>query len=597
MQTEYRGKSGELDRTQRWRKTMKYWRIVPACAGGAIIVLLAFVWMQWGSREETVKLTNFSHEKGYAYIAPLDISTRKLSFLGIKIKIKYKTKSGDSVSSPYRSTLQLFENGLALGPAHSLHDDIRNIGQGKFSHWGAGVYFSTSDNSDPQANGRIYMAKAQLVMTGRIKRILNVLLVFALVGMMVSFYRVFAWFFSALMALRFLGLIALLTGCVVMLLKWNRIPIGSHLPGVLLHGGLLVFLVFLFLMIAFFLKRMNVKNSVRWLARALGYALFLFQFVLATEIVCRIFPLPDTLAINPGVRHFWPDWVYYPLNNAGYREKDFKESKSENVFRIFVVGDSDVEGAGLRRDQTAGSFLERELNRRLEKQRVKKRVEVLNLGHCGANTVQEFEWMKKDVPRFHPDLVVMGYVLNDAEEQGISLIDQNTSRLRARLNEWLTGVDGSYLWYRYLDFERVWFPRKSVDTKYNNYYEAIHCDDCRGWIAAQRTFVDMKTYFGNQRVDWFYFIYPIFNSGKPQQSLVDLHGKIYKAMRAKDVDAYDLLSYFLSREENLGKLAFSYRDPHPNAKAQEILSEFLADQILERASFKAFLNSREEKSA
>jgi hypothetical protein len=54
------------------------------------------------------------------------------------------------------SRLRLYEDGRPLGPAHSAHSDIRSLGQGRFSHWGPTVYFSTSDNSDPRTNGRRY---------------------------------------------------------------------------------------------------------------------------------------------------------------------------------------------------------------------------------------------------------------------------------------------------------------------------------------------------------------------------------------------------------------------------------------------------------
>jgi hypothetical protein len=61
------------------------------------------------------------------------------------------------------STLQLFENGKELGPAHAQHADIRGIGQGRWSHWGSYgnrvLYMSTSDNSDPRTNGRTYTVK------------------------------------------------------------------------------------------------------------------------------------------------------------------------------------------------------------------------------------------------------------------------------------------------------------------------------------------------------------------------------------------------------------------------------------------------------
>jgi hypothetical protein len=54
------------------------------------------------------------------------------------------------------SRLVVCEDDRFLGPAHCGHEDIREGGGGRFSHWGAQVYFSTRDNSDPRTNGRRY---------------------------------------------------------------------------------------------------------------------------------------------------------------------------------------------------------------------------------------------------------------------------------------------------------------------------------------------------------------------------------------------------------------------------------------------------------
>lgn len=62
----------------------------------------------------------------------------------------------DMEELPSRSTLQLFEDGKALGPAHSLHDQIETVGHGMYSHWRSFLFFSASDNSDPNKNGRRY---------------------------------------------------------------------------------------------------------------------------------------------------------------------------------------------------------------------------------------------------------------------------------------------------------------------------------------------------------------------------------------------------------------------------------------------------------
>jgi len=62
----------------------------------------------------------------------------------------------DDVNFPYRSALILLEEGKPLLSRHASHDEIREIGMGRYSHWGNGLFFSTSDNTDPNTNGRTY---------------------------------------------------------------------------------------------------------------------------------------------------------------------------------------------------------------------------------------------------------------------------------------------------------------------------------------------------------------------------------------------------------------------------------------------------------
>lgn len=63
----------------------------------------------------------------------------------------------DGNHGPKNSRLRLLENGIPLGPAHSLHVHIREQGEGRFSFKERWVWFSTSDGSDPNLNGRTYV--------------------------------------------------------------------------------------------------------------------------------------------------------------------------------------------------------------------------------------------------------------------------------------------------------------------------------------------------------------------------------------------------------------------------------------------------------
>ncbi len=68
-------------------------------------------------------------------------------------------EEGDAVERPHRSSLLLFENGVPLGPAHSDHASIQELGGGRFSHWGEWLYFSSSENLPPNRNACSYLLR------------------------------------------------------------------------------------------------------------------------------------------------------------------------------------------------------------------------------------------------------------------------------------------------------------------------------------------------------------------------------------------------------------------------------------------------------
>jgi hypothetical protein len=104
-------------------------------------------------RGEIVEPTSgIKHIEGFAYQAP---TPHLLSY-------------ADDDPDNQRSPIILYENMTPLGPAHSAHADIQEIGRGRYSHWNdnpksgwrtiRGMLFSASDNTDPRTNGRRYWA-------------------------------------------------------------------------------------------------------------------------------------------------------------------------------------------------------------------------------------------------------------------------------------------------------------------------------------------------------------------------------------------------------------------------------------------------------
>jgi hypothetical protein len=81
---------------------------------------------------------------------------RELGNASVVENIPISAGRSDDSNNPVRSTAILCEDERSIGPAHSPHDDIRVLGRGRFSLWLNALYFSSSDNSDPNTNGRTY---------------------------------------------------------------------------------------------------------------------------------------------------------------------------------------------------------------------------------------------------------------------------------------------------------------------------------------------------------------------------------------------------------------------------------------------------------
>jgi hypothetical protein len=62
----------------------------------------------------------------------------------------------DDNGNPMESPVILLEDGMPLRMPHALHSDIRQLGAGRYSHWKSVLIFSSSDNSNPNENGRTY---------------------------------------------------------------------------------------------------------------------------------------------------------------------------------------------------------------------------------------------------------------------------------------------------------------------------------------------------------------------------------------------------------------------------------------------------------
>ena len=83
------------------------------------------------------------------------------------------------------------------------------------------------------------------------------------------------------------------------------------------------------------------------------------------------------------------------------------------VYRVMMLGDSTTFGWGVKEEDTAAKFLERKLNADLPAGY--NRVEVMNTGVGNYDTVQEVTYYETFGWKYHPDLVVLVFFINDPE--------------------------------------------------------------------------------------------------------------------------------------------------------------------------------------
>jgi lysophospholipase L1-like esterase len=106
----------------------------------------------------------------------------------------------------------------------------------------------------------------------------------------------------------------------------------------------------------------------------------------------------------------WFAGVPVRINSLGFRDRrEYAFEKPPHTVRILALGDSVTFGHGTLDDTTYPYLLEQ----RLRGWRPDLNWEVWNLGVPGYNTRQELTYLREIAPRAQPDVVVVGFYLND----------------------------------------------------------------------------------------------------------------------------------------------------------------------------------------
>jgi lysophospholipase L1-like esterase len=108
-----------------------------------------------------------------------------------------------------------------------------------------------------------------------------------------------------------------------------------------------------------------------------------------------------------------PTWTI-ALNSEGYRSPEFSTTKAPSTVRIACVGDSWTFGMNVDQDRTYPSRLAAVLH----EQQPETTFELLNFGVLGYSSFQGRQLLKARVIDLHPDIVAIGFGMNDSEVAG-----------------------------------------------------------------------------------------------------------------------------------------------------------------------------------
>ncbi len=254
-------------------------------------------------------------------------------------------------------------------------------------------------------------------------------------------------------------------------------------------------------------------------------------------------------------------------NERGYRDEDHGLKKAPGTRRLVCLGDSFAWGAGVQFEDTYPQRLRRLLRKRGDAW------EIVNLALPGLNTVDEAARLEAEGLAYDPDVVLLGYVLNDAEgPRGPELqraldwsrsTESNHSPVRSALYDFLR--------------RRLWCTYE--DWRYVRDFRSMYAPGAPGWIAGQRALLAMGELCQGRGRPFVVAVFPLFGGPLDDRyPFSDIHREVGSAARAAGATVVDLLPSF--RGLNWEALVVDAdNDEHPNEVAHRIAAGTIAQTI------------------
>lgn len=250
--------------------------------------------------------------------------------------------------------------------------------------------------------------------------------------------------------------------------------------------------------------------------------------------------------------------VHLETNSHGLRDREIALERTPGVQRIVMIGDSLTLGWGVAAEDTFAKRLERLFAAD------GRNVEVINTGVGNWNTVQEVQYFLTKGKAFKPDIVVLNFFVNDAEP----LPRANEPSLFVKYCHACVFIAG-----RFDSVRRQFLGGQAWDE----YYLGLFGNgDTPGWLAAKDAIRQLADFCKANNITLLISNLPELHNvaNYPFSHITDLVADAGHENRARFVDILPWL-----RQEESSKLWVSAPDPHPNARAHELIAQGLYETL------------------
>lgn len=272
---------------------------------------------------------------------------------------------------------------------------------------------------------------------------------------------------------------------------------------------------------------------------------------------------------------------YINLNSAGFRGPEFTTAKLPGRFRILALGDSLTYGEGIKNaEDTYPRILERKLNQGVSI----RRFEVINLSRCGNNVMHYIESLKDPGLSLKPDLVMIGFYINDIED-GVGFVNYDIEDRKTNFPRFQLMPDAVHFYFQRVSFlyhyASVGMVKMIIGDKYTQYQLSYVNADSKEWARFKVHWKRLLTICTREGIKVFVVILPHNDEFNDAHPFLKVYENVTELSRANHAPVLNLFPFFIGK--NPKDLRVGVTDGHPNEIAHRIYADAVYQYLLTHA--------------